>query len=190
MPMSKRTLFLIFALFIIIFVLLAVTVYNPDSKPKQNNPLQEILKISPAKTILSFGQLTATSSSATTVNYSIPINIQSGSNKITAVQLEMQYDPKALTNVAVTPSAFFKNPQILLSQIDEKTGRITYAFGIGLEDEALSGQGEIAALNFEVEKGQTIELNIIFLPKTLVTAEGVSESVLKQANLGRFTIGQ
>ena len=123
--MSKRTLFLIFALFVITFVLLIITLYNP-SNPKPA-PIVTVPKESVEQTILSFGQPVATSSSSvTSLTYSLPITITTGKNKVTAVQLEMQYDPQVLTNVSITPSVFFKNPEILLSQIDEKTGRITF----------------------------------------------------------------
>ena len=142
--MSKRTLFLIFALFIIASVLLVVVLYKP-SPINPSLPTQAITPIEPAaQTILSFGGLTSSPSAA----YSIPINIETLKNKVTAVQLEMQYDPKVLTNVVVTPGSFFKNPVILLNQIDAKTGRISYAFGINPTDQAVAGNGIVATLTF------------------------------------------
>lgn len=188
--MSKRTLFLIFVLFIITFVLLAITLYNPsNSKPVPTvttAPKEPI-----AQTVLSYGQPSiATSSSITTLNYSLPINITTGNNKVTAVQLEMQYDPKLLTNVSVNPGVFFKNPEILLNQIDAKTGRITYAFGVGLTGQGVVGTGTVATLNFSAIAPTAEKTVILFLPKTLVTAQGINESVLKQADVGQFTLGE
>lgn len=187
--MSKRTLFLIFALFVITFVLLAITLYAP-SNPK---PAQTVTapKESIEQTALSFGQLIATaSSSVTNFAYSLPINITTGGNKVTAVQLEMQYDSRVLTNVVVTPGSFFKNPEVLLSQIDAKTGRITYAFGVGLTEQGVVGHGVMAILNFEAKVGTPQETTILFLPKTLVTAEDVTQSVLKQTNNIQFIVGE
>lgn len=187
--MSKRTLFLIFALFIITFVLLMMALYQP-AVPKTTQTVT-VPKEPVAQTILSFGNPSiATSSSVSTLNYSLPINISTGNNKVTAVQLEMQYDPAVLTNVSVTPGVFFKNQEILLNQIDVKTGRITYAFGIGLADQGVIGKAVIATLSFEVKKGVEEKTAILFLPKTLVTAQGVSTSVLKQTNVGQFTVGE
>ena len=187
--MSKRTLFLIFALFVITFVLLIITLYNP-SNPKPA-PIVTAPKESIEQTILSFGQPVATSSSSvTSLTYSLPITITTGKNKVTAVQLEMQYDPKILTNVVVTPGVFFKNPVILLNQIDAKTGRITYAFGVGLQDQGVAGRGVIATLNFESRIGTPQQTTILFLPKTLVTAENISESVLKQTNNIQLVVGE
>lgn len=187
--MSKRTLFLIFALFVITSVLLIMALYKPNIQPSPAQviptPKEEI-----AQTILSFGQPIAASSSSANLNYSLPINIATGENKVTAVQLELQYDPKALTNVAVAPGVFFKNPVVLLNQIDVKTGRISYAFGINPETQSVIGNGIIATLTFEAVAGIKEETVILFLPKTLVTAEGVTESVLKETNAAQFTIGE
>jgi len=186
--MSKRTLFLIFALFLITFVLLMMALYQPQApKATQITTIKEPV----AQTILSFGNPSiATSSSITTLNYSLPINIQTFKNKATAVQLELQYDPEILINVTVVPGSFFANPDVLLNQIDSKTGRISYAFGIGLTGQGVVGQGTVATLSFSVIAGTAKQTAIIFLPKTLVTAEGIRESVLKETFNGLFTVGE
>ena len=184
--MSKRTLFLIFALFIIASVLVVVVLYKP-SPVNPSLPTQAITPIEPvAQTILSFGNITSSPSAA----YSIPINIEALKNKVTAVQLEMQYDPEVLTNVEAAPGSFFKNPTILLNQIDEKTGRISYAFGVSPTDRGVMGQGLIATLRFKAKTQAPTQTQIMFLPKTLVTAENITESVLKQTNNIQFIIGE
>ncbi len=192
--MSKRTLFLIFALFIITFVLLVLALYNPySSNPKSPTQTITVPKEPIAQTILSFDILSSTPSSSSTQSalqtYSLPINIETGKNKATAVQLELQYDPKVLTNVVVTPGVFFKNPVVLLNQIDVKTGRISYAFGIGLADQGVGGKGVVATITFDTKAGLPQQTQILFLPKTLVTAEGINESVLKLTNSATFTVG-
>ncbi len=186
--MSKRTLFLIFALFVITFVLLMVAIYQPTT-PKITQT--SIPKEPVAQTILSFGAPSvATPSSASIVSYSLPINISTGTNKVTAVQLEMQYDPAILTNVSIAPDSFFANPNVLLNQIDFKAGRISYAFGVGLRDQGIAGKGIVANLTFSVSGTTPQKTAILFLPKTLVTAQGINESVLKEAMVGQFTIGK
>ena len=186
--MSKRTLFLIFALFLIAFVLLMMALYQPQAS--KAIPQKAVVAKPFAQTILSFGNPEiATSSSASILNYSLPINISTGNNKATAVQLELQYDPLILTNVNVIPGPFFPKPEALLNQIDVKTGRISYAFGIGLNSQAVEGNGVIANITFSIRAGTPEETAIIFLPKTLVAAQGISESVLKEANVGQFTLG-
>jgi len=187
--MSKRTLFLIFALFIITSVLLMMALYKPNSKPTTTQIIP-LLEKQIAQTILSFGTPSvATSSSALPLSYSLPINITTGENKVTAVQLEMQYDPEVLTNVQVAPGSFFRNPTMLLNQIDEKTGRISYAFGVNPTDQGVVGNGVIAILRFKAKTGTPMQTQITFLPKTLVTAENINESVLKTTNDAVFTVG-
>lgn len=184
--MSKRTLFLIFALFIIALALLMMALYQPSAV--KTDQTTTMTKEPAAQTILSFGNPSIATSSSEILNYSLPINISTGKNKVTAVQLELQYDPRILTNVTVVSGPFFTNPEILLNQIDFKAGRISYAFGVGLEEEGIIGQGTVATLNFSINESAE-ETAILFLPKTLVTAEGISESVLKQS-LGQFNVGK
>ena len=187
--MSKRTLFLIFALFIITAVLLVLALYKPSAPKTIQTAI--VPKEPIAQTMLSFGNPSiATSSSASTLNYSLPINIATGKNKVTAVQLELQYEPNVLTNVTVTPGSFFKNPSVLLSQIDAKTGRISYAFGVGLKDKGVVGKGVAATLTFEAGSGAPRQTAILFLPKTLATAQGVTQSVLKQTNSIQLIVGE
>lgn len=194
--MSKRTLFLIFSLFIITSVLLVLALYAPSNpKPVQIvTPPKEPIE----QTVLSFGApVVATSSSATNVNYSVPVNIETGKNKVTAIQLELQFDPKVLTNVVITPGSFFKNPTELLNQIDTKTGRISYAVGVGLTDQGVMGKGVVVTITSgakaesdSAKAGLPQQTSIIFLPKTLVTAEGTTASVLKQTNNIQIFVGE
>lgn len=187
--MSKRTLFLIFALFLITFVLLMMALYQPQA-PKTAPIVSTPTKEPVAQSMLSFGNpVIATTSSTTTLNYSLPVNITTGKNKVTAVQLELQYDPLVLTNVAVTPSSFFTDPIVLLNQIDTKTGRISYAFGVPPAGQAVAGKGVVANLTFSTRAKISERTAIIFLPKTLVTAEGIAESVLQQSANGLFSVG-
>jgi len=187
--MSKRTLFLIFALFIITSVLLVIALYKPSAPTPSPTPATTP-KEPAAQTSLLFGELSVTtSSSSSNMVYSLPINIETQKNKTTAVQLELQYDPQILTKVAVTPGQFFENPNVLLNQIDAKTGRISYAFGVGLTDVGKMGKGIAAVLTFEAKPGIEQATAILFLPKTKVTAENISQSALKTTKNALFTVG-
>jgi len=186
--MSKRTLFLIFALFLITFVLLILAFYQP-STPKTVQKTTTVEQ--PAgQTVLSFeNPSVSTPSSVFALNYSLPVTISTGGNKVTAVQLELQYDPNILTNIEVVPGPFFANPQILLNQIDIKVGRISYALGIGQNEKATTGSGTAVNITFSVKSKLPEKTAIIFLPKTLVTAEGINGSAIKRTNVGQFLVG-
>ena len=108
---------------------------------------------------------------------------------MTAVQLELQYDPNILTDIEVVPGPFFANPQILLDQIDIKAGRISYALGLGQNEKATTGSGTVANITFSVKSKLPEKTAMIFLPKTLVTADGISGSALKRTDVGQFLVG-
>jgi len=188
--MSKRTLFLIFALLLITFVLLLVAFYQPQTS--KTAPAVTAPKKLTAQTTLSFGiPVTATSASVLTTNYSLPVEILTGGNKVTAVQLELQYDPEVLTNVAVIPGPFFgTTSDVLLNQIDAETGRISYALSVGLTAQGVIGKGTVATVTFSSKVKTPEKTAILFLPKTLVTASGINESVLKQTTNGLFMLGE
>ena len=187
--MSKKTLFLIFALFLITVVLLMMAFYQPQaSKTAQTTPTVPE-KIAAQTTLLLGTPILATSSSVLNL-YSLPVEITTGENKTTAVQLELQYDPEVLTDVNVIPGPFFGNADVLLNQIDTKTGRISYAISVNLAAQGISGKGTVAYITFSSKINTQKETAILFLPKTLATATGINESVLRQTTNGLFMIGK
>lgn len=188
--MSKRTLFLIFALFVIAFVLLMIAFYKPSTEPSLPIETSPTPKIAVEQTTLAFGESFVTaSSSSSKLKYSLPINIATGTNSVTAVQLELQYDPALLSSVAVIPGSFFTNPVLIFNEIDIPTGRISYALGISPADSGIKGSGVVANLTFEANAGIPQQTSILFLPKTLVTAEGITQSVLRATNPAQLTVG-
>lgn len=189
--MSKRTLFLIFALFVIAFVLLMIAFYKPSIQPSLPTETFPTPKIALEQTTLAFGEpVIAASSSSSKLKYSLPINITTGTNSVTAIQLELQYNPAVLTNVSVIPGTFFNNPVPIFNEIDAKTGRISYAFGISPADNGVKGSGIAATLTFETNAGIPQQTTISFLPKTLVTAEETTQSVLRATNDIVLIIGE
>lgn len=176
--MSKRTLALIIVLILITSVLIALAV-TPEKKPV-TPPTAIVPTPTPAaQTALTFSPnpLTIASPSAT-----VDVSIDTQTNPVTAVQLELSYDPKVITSIDVKPGSFFTNPAELLKTIDTKEGKISYALGILPSDNPKKGQGVAATITFRtnLKVGQTTQIN--FLPKTLVTASGVTASVLKSAS--------
>lgn len=110
---------------------------------------------------------------------SINVNIDT-KNEVTAVQLELSFDPAVLKNIQIKEGSMFQNPIVLINNVDAQTGRISYAIAISPSETPKSGKGTIAVINFETSllSGQKTEISV--LPKTLATAKGVRESVLNQ----------
>ena len=171
--MPKRTLLLILLLIAAVAGLVALSLnINLAPAPTASTPTPNL-----AQTTLSLVLVAPEGTgSARTVN----VNINSGTNKVTGVQLEFLYDPKVLTNVDIVPSIFFENPVVLLTDVNKKEGRISLALGIPPSQKGVQGAGVVAVLTFNKasKSGETI---ISFLPKTVVSGEGIVQSVLKTA---------
>ena len=190
-------------IFLIIIILVALTggifwiaASKPNpKKPSTNQPKKTQLTTTiapaitavPLETVLMFDNLSSDASSKT---YSLPIIIKAGANIVTAVQLELSFDPKLLTNIAVLPGSFFKNPAILLNNIDAVNGKIYYAIGINPQGQGTKGENTLATLAFKTRSQVPQTTTISFLPETLVTAEGQDQSVLKSAIPSQFVVGQ
>lgn len=191
--MSKRTFALIFTLFTIAVVLVMIAVYNPSSYDTPTSPTPTIKPELLAQTELKFGELNSfqiASQSGEKIAYAIPIKISTNKNKVTAVQLEISYDPKILTQISITPGTFFQKPVSLLNQIDEKGGRISYAIGIPPNTPGKEGEDVVAIITFQAKSQFRGETTISFLPKTKVTAEEFNQSVLKETSSAQIVIGE
>lgn len=185
--MSKRTIALI-ALLIVSTAFLLALALNPQSKttPKTIAPAPTKMPVL-ADSILSISPNSLTLPTGRAQNGTLNIDINTGRNKVTAVQLELSYDPSIFKNVEISsPSGqgFFENPIVLLKNIDSKNGRITYALGIAPTGNGKSGAGTVATITFQAQSNTPLQAQFTFLPKSLVTAEAVTSSVLKQGQAG------
>lgn len=182
--MSKRTLILIVFLLIItgVFVYIAVSQKSMMPSKRTNMAVTPSPSPVPAYTTLMLSPQTLSLSSKSG-SIAVEINTKSGgkNNTVTAVQLELQYDPKMLTNVTVTPGTFIPSAAPLINTIDKITGRITYALAISPSAEGVSGSGTVATIQFQSLLAQNSSTQLTLLPSSLVTAQGVGESVLLQA---------
>lgn len=191
--MSKKTLSLIIILLILTIVLVLVAISTKDSSLtlKDNSTSTTAVTkkptptIAPAHTILSMSPNPVSptgigSKSASTVK----VQIDTGGDSVTAVQLEIAYDPTLLTGMTIKPGDFFTEATVLpVGGINAKTGRITYAITSGSIKANKSGKGTVAILNFyPVRNSAVASTPITILEKSLVTAVGLgTQSVLKQS---------
>lgn len=193
--MSNRTLLLIGLLLIIATSLVLVALNSPYSPTVAPSPIAPPPVTLPVEeSVLRFDDpVIATESAASNtanVTYSLPLIINTGRNAVTAVQVELAFDPKVLAKVSVNPGSFFNNPIVLLNEVDESTGKISYALGISPQDNGIRGEGVVAMISFQTKVASPTATSVTFLPKTMVTAEGVSQSVLKSATPAQFIVGQ
>lgn len=84
------------------------------------------------------------------------------------VQLEIAYDSRVITNIAIQPGNLVPNPEVVLNAINYQTGRISYAVQIPPQ-KLQATKGSIAILTFSVRSDTPFrETTIYFLPKTIV----------------------
>jgi hypothetical protein len=177
--MSKRTIILIILLIIVSVGLIYTAAFQGKQQMQQTSgPM--VTPIIVAHTILSLSPAVAPNS--------IDIAINTMGDNVTAVQAEMVYDPTMVRTVRITQGAFLTNPVVLFNQVDQKTGRVSYAIGIQPTGQPQKGLGTVATISYTLMPGVKGPVTFTFLPKTKVTAEGISQSVLKTANSLTITL--
>ena len=111
------------------------------------------------------------------------VSIDTSVDNVTAIQLELGYDPNILSNVKIVPGPFFKSPQVIYEKNDPIKGRYTYMYGITPSGQPLKGTGVVATITFTVKAGTAgKQTQLGLLPESLVTARGVADSVLLKSN--------
>ena len=83
-------------------------------------------------------------------------------------RLEILFDPEVLEAEKVLAGDFFKNPQILRSEIDNQEGRIDFSAGISLEEKTATDE----------PKSKASLLAITFRVKSLLTPEKLSSTAI------------
>ena len=183
--LNKTPLLIVFLVIATVaLVALALSRSNVSSPTPQKLSGEEIV----AETSLSFSDLyeMEDETDKSSKQFFSDVNIVTGENKVTAVQLEIKYNPDLLTNVDIYPGDFFQNPKILLERIDTEEGIISYA--LGTEGQGVSGEGIVAVVSFSEKTIARGETSLDFLSKTAVSAEDQEESVLREMAGVEFTL--
>lgn len=193
--MSKKTLTLISILIAIVAILIAISVSQKNALEQPLNTVNPPTVVtSPTVTVsknttLAFSPPTL---SASTAPQQLTIIINS-TDSVSAVQVELSYDPKKLTGVDIAlpkTGGFFPTPtSVLLKNIDKINGRISFAVGIGPTQKTQPGTGTIAVLSFTPNLKPAEQTQITFLPKSLVTALGVFDSSVLKSTSNATIIG-
>lgn len=186
--MSKRTLFLITGLFVVTAILVVLAIYKPKT---QEQTTTSAPKAAVKETVLTITPLAAevATGSAVTASNAASVNIITGKNKVTAVQLELSFDPNVLGNVDLELGTFFKTPAVLLKDIDQVKGKIIYAFGINPGENGIMGSGQVAKITYQSKVATPQKTTIKFLPTTQATAEGETISIIKAMADGVIDVG-
>jgi cohesin domain-containing protein len=189
--MPKKTLALISGLVVVTIVLFVIALRAGEQQQAPSIPPPSQLAHQtppvPAHTVLELGPNPLTV--APGGQGSVSVNINTSDNDVTAVQLELGYDPHVISNVKVTSGPLFTSPVVLIDKNNPVTGRYTYAFGITPSAQPIKGTGVVANITFTTNPsaaGKSIQIGL--LPTSLVTARGVAQSVLKSSTGTTLTV--
>jgi hypothetical protein len=191
--MPRKTLALISGLVLVTVILFIVALRAGQQPAAPSTPTNTTAQTAPqpttpAHTVLSVGPNPLTVAPGT--QGSAQVTIDASDNDVTAIQLEIGYDPTVLSNVKVTPGTLIQNPAVLIDKNDPQTGRYTYAFGITPNGTPIKGAGTAATITFTVKAGAVAkQTQLGLLPTSLVTARGVANSVMKSATGTVVTVG-
>jgi len=181
--MPQRTLVLILVLALVVVGLFVVTLIPSAKKLTVTTKPHALAPLTYAQTTLKLSPVQSTNGVS-----SSDVVISTGKNKVTAVHLEISYDPKVLTNVDIKPGTFFNSPVVLSKKTDKVNGIITYDLAVSLGQSGVLGTGTVATLSFSTVTGTTVASTPInFLSTTAAVAIGYSQSVLKTSTGVLFT---
>lgn len=181
--MPRKTLALIVGLVLVTIILFIIalntgerqtstqTMQQPTTQPTPTPIAHTTLTLSPNPVDLLSGK-----------QGTVDVMIDTSDNKVTAVQLELIYDPLIIGNLKIVPGKLLPNAVVLINKNDAKTGRMTYAFGIAPNQPTVNGKGVVATITFTARGALGTQSSLTLLPTTLVTAQGVSDSVLKSSS--------
>lgn len=112
----------------------------------------------------------------------LAVTLDTASKSVTGIQFQLAYDPHVLTSVKVTQGTFFDAALPLLTNVDATKGTILYAISIPSSGKPQTGSGIVAKITYVPAAGAKGPTTMKFLPGTKITALGITDSVLKQAN--------
>lgn len=184
---------------IVVFLILAVLALLVGLSSSFFTNVSSSTPIRPTPTSVAQSQLSFSPSSVTfsdAQQASIDVVLDTGSNNVTGVQLELRYDPEVISEMSITPGPFLtqgtNKPDNLINKIDTKNGRATYALVLPLSQPAVKGKGVVATISLTQKNPllkSTKTISSIQLIKTsLVTAEGIRKSVLKSTTNAEVTL--
>ena len=186
MHSKTTTLIILLISFTALFLYLAMRINNSVENKTKVNPVPKIEKSARLyfvpDTIIMNPYLIASSSSE--------MFIDTGSNKISAVQIEMSFNPDILTIDSISgfnEDSFFgkqQDFQVSIQNIDNTNGRISFGVKINSDQAPKLGIGKLFNINFHAASPQMATQNtqIKFLNKTVVVDPETDISVLDTAS--------
>lgn len=178
--MHGRTLFLITLLILSVgLMLLVLRRETSQERPSLKKPSPTV---TPQPAVRNFTTLVASpSASSLSVGEeaSFVVVIDTEKNNVASVQLEMLFNPEHLRVLRIEPLDFFAQPTVLINEVNNKVGSISYALGATTPR---VGRGNLVRVTVVSKKTTaSSSTQVVFLPKSSVGEIGNQASVLKDA---------
>jgi hypothetical protein len=185
--MSKTTMFLLIILIAVIGLLLFVE-YGKQQNPIITSITKPILsRLTPADSSLTFSTNEQSIRPGQTVTVAVLIHNPNPHPAVT--QLELAYDPNAVTIDTITPGTFFTKPMVALQTIDPVAGRISYALRCSNAqnpnaDCVNASSSTIATITMNMNSYTTqASTTLSFLPKTVIRTDTGRDLLKKTTDL-------
>lgn len=119
-------------------------------------------------------------------SFTVQIGLDSGTNKVTGIDLVVKFDPKVVQINEVKATAESANLNtIIKNEIDNSTGKIRYVAFTADKSLALSGNLKILTLNGRISQTSSLGNSEISIdPTSLVSATGEGQNVLLESIVG------
>lgn len=112
--------------------------------------------------------------------FSVDVTLDTNTDKISALELHLSFDPKMTQIKDIIPGSFFTNPTVFKKEIDNKKGEAIFIIGT-LSPK--SGSGMVAEVQIEGLKLGEVKISII---GSKAAAVGKSDNVLIETKEGVF----
>lgn len=190
--MPKKTTILIIVLLIFTAGLIYIAIRTEQQVPPAiveetltEDELTDLIPTINPQTQISFNPAVLNTANLPSNDYSVDVAVNTNGQAISGIQLELSYDPAILSNLEINPSEnnlFGTSPAVLISSVDQDLGRISFAIALGgLTEEEVSGNGNIATINFNANPNLAASTQISILPKTTVRSLRSTNSLLQSS---------
>lgn len=172
----------IITLSITVIVLALGIIYNNQNKNINERASSDTkLFVSPSSQDLHVGD-----------SFTVQIGLDSGTNKVTGVDLVIKFDPKVIQINEVKATSELANlSTIIKNEIDNSTGKIRYVAFTADRALAISGNLRILTLNGNIAQSSELGNSEISIdPTSLVSATGEGQNVLLESIVGTIKVSE
>ena len=113
----------------------------------------------------------------------LSVNVNTGKDKIAALELHISFDPKLVKVESIAPGVFFEKASVIHKEIDNKAGTVVFVFG---SIEPKNGSGEAATLRLTTLSTGIAKVNLS--SETEVAALGKTYNVVKEISGATLTV--